>query len=410
MKIRNFLTLLLLVAAAPNFVAADTTISSGLTVVIPDQGSRNWFTLFKNSFATPISAHDHTGSGKGLNISTNAIAANAVTNTKTRLANDGYLRARNAANSADINICKVDSSDKIRFDTSAVSNDTKTDLGIGTGSSPTFTGATFSGLTASSLVATNGSKALTSTTSGITPSFASATLAATSSTILGTTSDGSDNQSFAIAPATAVNGNRSARLALYGNEHAQAGQAALFAGDNGLLSIGTSGTGAIQFFGGGSAVATMNSTGVFNLSSLDASEFVKTDGSKNLVSVSTAELLGSIVRATWVPTLSVNTGAIVGTTVRLARWYEMGPDIFFDIVIDGVTSSGSPTQLIISAPAEGPIQLYEHPCTIIDTGADQGKWSIGDDGGSTIIVAQNADGAAFASSWTLSIQGRYEAD
>lgn len=43
------------------------------------------------------------------------IAANAIDETKTRLSNNANLRARNAANSADINIVKVNASDRIEF-------------------------------------------------------------------------------------------------------------------------------------------------------------------------------------------------------------------------------------------------------------------------------------------------------
>lgn len=43
------------------------------------------------------------------------IAANAVDETKIRLSNDAFLRARNAANSADISILKVNASDRVLF-------------------------------------------------------------------------------------------------------------------------------------------------------------------------------------------------------------------------------------------------------------------------------------------------------
>lgn len=43
------------------------------------------------------------------------IASNAVDETKIRLSNNSYLKARNAANSADINMAKVNASDAIEF-------------------------------------------------------------------------------------------------------------------------------------------------------------------------------------------------------------------------------------------------------------------------------------------------------
>lgn len=131
MKIKAAIAALLtlLVCAVP--VRADETLTSGLTLTIPSQGSRNWGATFKNSFAQKISEHDHTGSGKGLQISTNAIAANAVTAAKLRFANNEYMRARNAANSADIDIIKVNTSNTLT-------------LGA-TLASPTITGGSWTG-------------------------------------------------------------------------------------------------------------------------------------------------------------------------------------------------------------------------------------------------------------------------
>lgn len=89
------------------------TISSGLTITIPTIGEENWSSSIKDDCFTPISAHDHTGSGNGVQIATSAIATDAVTGTKILLANDQYLRGRNQANSADINILKVNTSDGV---------------------------------------------------------------------------------------------------------------------------------------------------------------------------------------------------------------------------------------------------------------------------------------------------------
>lgn len=86
------------------------TLSSGLTITIPTLGETNWDQTIKLSCFQKISEHDHTGGGKGVQISTAAIADDAVTAAKFRLANDTYLRARNAANSADINLVKINAS------------------------------------------------------------------------------------------------------------------------------------------------------------------------------------------------------------------------------------------------------------------------------------------------------------
>jgi hypothetical protein len=90
------------------------TASLGLTLTYPDLGARNWGTSFIANYTNKISEHDHTGSGKGLNIVSNALAANAVIGSKFRLQNNEPLRARNAANSADINLFGISTSDKFQ--------------------------------------------------------------------------------------------------------------------------------------------------------------------------------------------------------------------------------------------------------------------------------------------------------
>lgn len=94
---------------------ADETVSSGLTLTFPSPGQTNWATLFKNSFATPISSHQHTGSPDGLTLVTDSYSANSITGPKIRLANDECLRARNAANSADVCMLKLNTSDTSEF-------------------------------------------------------------------------------------------------------------------------------------------------------------------------------------------------------------------------------------------------------------------------------------------------------
>lgn len=58
------------------------TISSGLTIKVPTRGTRNWADEMLAQTFTKISSHDHTGSGKGLAIGTNALSAGAVTLAK----------------------------------------------------------------------------------------------------------------------------------------------------------------------------------------------------------------------------------------------------------------------------------------------------------------------------------------
>lgn len=106
------------------------TLSSGLTLQIPTKGTRNWADTILDQTFKKISSHDHTGSGKGLQIGSSALSSNAVTTAKITadsvtdakilLANNAYLRGRNAANSADVNIFKVNASDVIEAASSII--------------------------------------------------------------------------------------------------------------------------------------------------------------------------------------------------------------------------------------------------------------------------------------------------
>ncbi len=91
------------------------TLSSGLTLTIPTAGTRNWATLLQTEAWQKISEHDHTGGGKGLQIQTAGIAANAINTSKLRLANNSYLRALNQAGNADVSLIKADTNDNIAF-------------------------------------------------------------------------------------------------------------------------------------------------------------------------------------------------------------------------------------------------------------------------------------------------------
>jgi hypothetical protein len=282
---KRLLALAILAFLAPAPSIADTTVSSGLTVVVPAQGSKNWGTTFLNSFATPISGHDHTGGGKGVQISTNAIATNAVTGAKIRLANDEYLKGRNAANSADINVIKVNGSNTLTLGTTLASP---------TISSPTFSGTVTLGTplpvagggtglsttpsngklligngtdyslanitgTANQVTVTNGSGAITLSTpqsinTGATPTFAGMTLSGTLDlgsallkvqTITNGTTDGSDTQAIQIG---GLSTTRGAYGLFYGNE----------AGGNIQLHGGDAVDGNIQ-------LVTNNSTSVIHL-------------------------------------------------------------------------------------------------------------------------------------------------
>lgn len=59
-----------------------TTLSLGLTLTIPTNGTRNWGTTLLNTTWTKISNHQHTGSGDGAQMVTGSITDNAITTVK----------------------------------------------------------------------------------------------------------------------------------------------------------------------------------------------------------------------------------------------------------------------------------------------------------------------------------------
>lgn len=87
--------------------------SSELQIVIPTIGSTDWGDRLRTDTFLKIAQHDHSGSGNGSQLGTGSLAADSVTGAKIRLDNDEYLRSRNFANSADINMIKIDTADKL---------------------------------------------------------------------------------------------------------------------------------------------------------------------------------------------------------------------------------------------------------------------------------------------------------
>ena len=90
-----------------------TTITKGLTIKVQTRKTKNWdSTLFTELFEK-ISEHTHQGSGAGNQIATDGLAANSVDDTKVRLRNGQWLRGRNVADTADINLIRATVSDGV---------------------------------------------------------------------------------------------------------------------------------------------------------------------------------------------------------------------------------------------------------------------------------------------------------
>lgn len=54
------------------------TLTNGLTLTIPTNGTRNWGQTVQNATWTAISGHDHTGSGKGSKLTGDSLETNIV--------------------------------------------------------------------------------------------------------------------------------------------------------------------------------------------------------------------------------------------------------------------------------------------------------------------------------------------
>lgn len=91
--------------------------STELQIKVPTNGTTDWGDTLRTDTFQKIVEHDHSGAGKGKQLGQGSIQANAINGVRFRLDNDEYVRARNAANDADVNLFKLNTSDKIQFAT-----------------------------------------------------------------------------------------------------------------------------------------------------------------------------------------------------------------------------------------------------------------------------------------------------
>lgn len=84
--------------------------TGGLNFIYPDENEDPWFTKMAAAFAA-ISAHDHTGGGKGNQIQTGGIADSAVTAAKILLANNTFLKGLNGVGVA-LDLIGVDTNNR----------------------------------------------------------------------------------------------------------------------------------------------------------------------------------------------------------------------------------------------------------------------------------------------------------
>jgi hypothetical protein len=91
------------------------TLTGGLTIQVPTKGTTNWEETLRLECFQKISEHDHTGGGKGLQLGSGSIVDDSMTDLKVRLRFDQFLRSRNEANSADVSILRITTSDKLEI-------------------------------------------------------------------------------------------------------------------------------------------------------------------------------------------------------------------------------------------------------------------------------------------------------
>lgn len=97
--------------------------ASQLQIKVPTIGTTDWADTMRTDTFLKIAQHDHSGSGNGSQLGTGSILADAITGAKIRLDNEEFLKARNAADSANVNIIKIDATDSIVLGT-GFKNDT----------------------------------------------------------------------------------------------------------------------------------------------------------------------------------------------------------------------------------------------------------------------------------------------
>ena len=95
-----------------------------LQIEIPDAGTKNWNNEFRDRFFIKVVEHDHSGGGKGAPLGVSSIADNAIGSLKILLSNNQFLRGRNAAANADVNILRVNPSDQLEINPPVIFNST----------------------------------------------------------------------------------------------------------------------------------------------------------------------------------------------------------------------------------------------------------------------------------------------
>jgi len=316
--LKGFATAAVLLAAV---AVADESINLGINVKIPDINARNWGATFRDNFAKPISQHDHTGGGKGLTLSTGAYQDNSVTGAKIRLTNNEAIRARNFANTNDVSLLKLNTSDQAEFPSGTLFS------GASTFSNITINGGTISALTSPLPVAAGGTAATTAAAArtslginlplGISDGGTGGTTASTARAALGL-----DTMATQNAAAVAITGGTMANVAITG------GTINSLAGPVPILSGGTQAT---------TAAGARTALGV------------AASGANSDITALTGIALSS-----WTPGVTANNGAAISALViNDAKYARIGPFIFVNLSVNFTIGTATPTIITITGPVAG---------------------------------------------------------
>jgi len=91
--------------------------ASQLVIKVPTIGSTDWGDTMRTDTFLKIAEHNHSGSGTGSQLGAGSLTDDAVNGSNIRLDNNEFLKARNFADTTNVDIVKIDVNDYCHIDT-----------------------------------------------------------------------------------------------------------------------------------------------------------------------------------------------------------------------------------------------------------------------------------------------------